>query len=72
MTFKGEGVAVPPMPLAGDEVTFTPDPRLPEPDRRLELTRQIAEHAIRIGERLLAENADLRRQLAARSRKKSA
>jgi hypothetical protein len=58
--------------FAADEVTLIPNPRLSEPDRRLELTRQIAEHAIRIGERLLVENADLRRQLAARSRKKSA
>jgi hypothetical protein len=40
---------------------FIDDPNLPQPDRRLELAVQIAEQAIRIAERLLAENAELKR-----------
>ena len=39
------------------------DPELPPRDRRLELAIQIAEHAIRLNDRLLAENAELKRCL---------
>ena len=43
---------------------FIDDPDLPPVDQRLELALQIAEHAIRIGERLLDENDELKRSLA--------
>ncbi len=43
---------------------YIDDPNLPAPDRRLEIAVQIGELAIRIAERLLAENAELKRCLA--------
>ncbi len=46
---------------------YIPDPCLPPVDRRLELAVQIAEQALRICERLLAENAELKRCLAQRN-----
>jgi hypothetical protein len=42
---------------------YIDDPNFPPPDRRLEMI-QIAEQAIRICDRLLAENAELKRCLA--------
>ena len=42
---------------------FIYDPELPPPDQRLEMVIAIAEHLLRLNDRLLAENVVLRRCL---------